>query len=95
MTDTNTESLRRQQQIMIQARLQRMQMMAAQQQQQEQQKDAMKANIKSNCSDNSSINLQSQSQMMGTAHDDLPFQPADMIFIDKWFSFHSPIHHKS
>ncbi|KAM0144617.1 hypothetical protein ACHAP3_000647 [Botrytis cinerea] len=82
MTDTNTESLRRQQQIMIQARLQRMQMMAAQQQQQEQQKDAMKANIKSNCSDNSSINLQSQSQMMGTAHDDLPFQPADMIFID-------------
>ncbi|TGO50352.1 hypothetical protein BCON_0185g00030 [Botryotinia convoluta] len=50
------------------------------QQQQERQNNAMKANIKSNSSDSSSIHFQSQSQNMGTAHADLPFRPADMIF---------------
>ncbi|KAF5879326.1 putative ankyrin repeat protein [Botrytis fragariae] len=86
MAGTNTQSLQRQQrqrqrqQIMIQARRQQMQMMAAQKQQKEQQKNAMKANINSNSSDSSSIHFQSQSQTMGTAHDDIPFQPADMIF---------------
>ncbi|TGO21617.1 hypothetical protein BPAE_0209g00030 [Botrytis paeoniae] len=84
MADTNTQSLQRQQQQqqqnVIQARRQQMQMMAAQQQQKEQHKNAMKANISSNSSDSSSIHFQSQSQTMGTAHDDIPFQPADMIF---------------
>ncbi|KAF7957864.1 hypothetical protein EAE96_003432 [Botrytis aclada] len=64
--------------------------MAAQQLQQEQRKYAMKTNRKSNGSDSSSIHFQSQFQTMGTAHDDIPFQPTDTIFTNVGLPNFSP-----
>ncbi|KAF7907271.1 uncharacterized protein EAF01_004858 [Botrytis porri] len=92
MADTNTQSLQRQrqQQTMIQARRQQMQMMAAQQQQQQNQKNSMEVNIKTDSRDRSRIHFQPQSQTMGTSHDDLPFQPADMIFTNVGFPNSKP-----